>query len=132
MTIMRSVSTELAPRAIGPYSQAIKSRGMLFVSGQIPLDPASGELVGEDAEQQIHQVIDNLQAILVAAGCGLESVVKTTIYLIDLGEFEAVNQAYARRFGEARPARATVQVCALPKQARVEMDAIAVLEAHSE
>jgi 2-iminobutanoate/2-iminopropanoate deaminase len=127
MANTHSISTDQAPRAIGPYSQAVACRDLLFVSGQIPLDPATGEMVGDSAEQQIHQVIDNLQAILAAAGCGLESVVKTTIYMLDLAEFESVNRAYAGRFGNVRPARATLQVSALPKQARVEMDAIAVL-----
>jgi 2-iminobutanoate/2-iminopropanoate deaminase len=121
------VSTQWAPRAIGPYSQAVEAAGLVFVSGQIALDPTSGELVGEDTAEQTERVIDNLQAVLQAAGCDLDAVVKTTIYLVDLSEFQAVNEVYARRFGEARPARASVEVSRLPKQARVEMDAVAVL-----
>jgi 2-iminobutanoate/2-iminopropanoate deaminase len=114
-----------APAAIGPYSQAIRSGPLLFLSGQIPLDPASGELVGGGIEEQTEQVMQNLAAVLEAAGSGFEQVVKTTIYLADLGDFAAVNGVYGRYFPGVPPARATIGVSALPRGARVEIDAIA-------
>jgi 2-iminobutanoate/2-iminopropanoate deaminase len=121
----RALSTADAPAAIGPYSQAIVADGWLWASGQIPLDPATGELVGSAADAQVERVLANLEAILAAAGCGFEDVVKTTIYLVDLGDFPIVNAVYARRFPDAPPARSTVQVAALPRGARVEIDAVA-------
>ena len=120
-----AISTEAAPKAIGPYSQAVRSGSLVFVSGQIPLDPVTGTMVAGDIAAQTDRVLDNLAAVLEAAGCGFSDVVKTTIYLVDLGDFQAVNATYAKRFVAAPPARATVQVAALPKGARVEIDAIA-------
>ena len=122
---MNAISTLDAPAAIGPYSQAIRSGDLVFLSGQVPIDPKTGELVVGDIAVQTDRVLDNLSAVLGAAGCGFGDVVKTTIYLVDLGDFQAVNQTYAKRFTAAPPARATVQVSALPKGARVEIDAIA-------
>ncbi len=121
------VHSDGAPKAIGPYSQALRAgQGMLFLSGQIPLDPATGELVPGDVRAQTERVMENLAAVLRVAGLSFEHVVKTTIYLADLGDFAAVNEVYGRRFPQAPPARATVQVAALPRGARVEIDAIAV------
>jgi 2-iminobutanoate/2-iminopropanoate deaminase len=122
---MKAISTADAPAAIGPYSQAIQSGDLVFLSGQVPIDPRTGELVGGDIAAQTERVLDNLAAVLAAAGTGFDGVVKTTIYLVDLGDFQVVNQTYAKRFTAAPPARATVQVSALPKGARVEIDAIA-------
>ncbi len=123
---MREVRTQAAPAPVGPYSQAIEHDGWIFVSGQIPLDPESGELVGDDAAAQTRQVLANLQAVLAAAGVGLGDVVRTTIYLTDLGAFQAVNGVYADAFDATpQPARATLQVAALPLGAQVEIDAIA-------
>jgi 2-iminobutanoate/2-iminopropanoate deaminase len=122
---MKAISTADAPAAIGPYSQAIHAGDLVFLSGQVPIDPKTGELVTGDIAVQTERVLDNLGAVLAAAGCGFGDVVKTTIYLVDLGDFQAVNQTYAKRFTSAPPARATVQVSALPKGARVEIDAIA-------
>ncbi len=123
------ISTAQAPQAIGPYSQAIRAGNLLFCSGQIALDPATGTIVGpDDVVAQTRQVLDNLGAVLEAAGVGFEAVVKTTVYVSDLDDFAAVNQTYAERFREAPPARATVEVARLPKDVRVEIDAIAVLD----
>lgn len=119
--------TPQAPQAIGPYSQAIVCNGWIFVSGQLGLDPTTGELVGPDVAAQTHQVLRNLKAILEAAGSGLERVVKTTIYLADMQDFKTVNAVYAEYFKEAPPARATVQVAALPRGGLVEIEAIAAL-----
>jgi 2-iminobutanoate/2-iminopropanoate deaminase len=117
-----------APKAIGPYSQAIAAGGFVFCSGQIPLDPATGEMVGaSDVRAQARRVMDNLAAVLAAAGTSFERVVKTTIYLADLGDFGAVNEVYAAYFTAEPPARATVQVAGLPKGALVEIDAIAAV-----
>ena len=122
---MKPVNSLSAPAAIGPYSQAIDAGDFVFLSGQVPIDPKTGELVHGDIGVQTDRVLDNLGAVLEAAGCSFADVVKTTIYLMDLGDFQAVNAVYAKRFAEAPPARATVQVAALPKGARVEIDAIA-------
>lgn len=122
---MKAISTNQAPAAIGPYSQAIQSGDLVFLSGQVPIDPATGELVAGDIAVQTERVLDNLSAVLAAAGCTFADVAKTTIYLVDLGDFQVVNQTYAKHFSAAPPARATVQVSALPKGARVEIDAIA-------
>jgi len=122
------ISTEGAPAAIGPYSQAIRAGNLVFCSGQIALDPATANLVGAgDVGAQTHRVLDNLSAVLEAAGVGWEQVVKTTIYLADMNDFAAVNAIYAERVGLAPPARATVEVSRLPKDVRVEIDAIAVI-----
>ncbi len=122
-----AVVTDKAPAAIGPYSQGVKAGGLLFVSGQIPLDPATGQLVGNDIAAQTQQVMKNLEAVLAAAGCTFEHVVRSTIYLLDLEDFGAVNEIYGRSFASPAPARATVQVARLPRDARVEIDLIASL-----
>lgn len=122
---MKPVNSLEAPAAIGPYSQAVEAGGFVFLSGQVPIDPKTGDLVQGDIAAQTERVLDNLKAVLEAAGCSFADVVKTTIYLADLGDFQAVNATYAKRFTAAPPARATVQVSALPKGARVEIDAIA-------
>jgi len=119
------ISTAAAPAAIGPYSQAIRTGNLVFVSGQIPLDPATGQLLGGDIRAQTRQVLKNLAAILEAAGSGLARVVKTTVYLRDLGEFAAMNEVYAEFFSEQPPARATVQVARLPRDAAVEIELVA-------
>ncbi len=119
-----------APRAIGPYSQAVEARGArtLWLSGQIPLDPATGEIVKGDAAAQTERVMANLGAVLARAGAGFEHVVRCTIYLADLADFAKVNEVYGRSFPKDPPARATVQVAALPRGARIEIDAVAVLD----
>jgi len=122
-----AVETSAAPQAIGPYSQAIKANGFLFVSGQIPLDPETGQMSALDVVGQTKQVMANLSAILAAEGLTFADVVKTTIYLTDLSDFGRVNEAYGEYFDSAPPARATVQVAALPKGARVEIEAVAAL-----
>lgn len=123
----RVVASEAAPAAIGPYSQAVVVGEVVYCSGQIPLTPA-GQLVEGDIAAQTRQVLDNLKAVLTAAGASLEQVVKTTIYCCDLADFATINEVYGWYFAADPPARATVQVAALPKGARVEIDAIAVLE----
>ena len=120
-------STPNAPRAIGPYSQAVRANGFLFTAGQVGFDPATGELVDGGITEQTERVLQNIRAILEAAGLDMASVVKTTVYLVDMAEFAAMNAVYARGFGEHRPARSTVAVAALPRGARVEIDATAVL-----
>ena len=122
------VSTERAPRAIGPYSQAVRSGNFLFASGQIPIDPATGEFVAGGITEQTEQVMRNVSAILEAAGAGLQQVVKTTVFLADMDDFTAMNEVYGRFFGEDPPARATVQAARLPRDARVEIEAIAMLD----
>jgi 2-iminobutanoate/2-iminopropanoate deaminase len=131
MATPTAVHSDGAPQAIGPYSQAIvvPAGKLLFCSGQIPLDPHSGEMVGAgDIRAQAERVMENLGAVLAAAGASFAQVVKTTIYLADLGDFGAVNEIYGRRFSGAPPARATVEVAGLPRGALVEIDAIAVIE----
>ena len=124
---MKEARSDAAPAPVGPYSQAVEHDGWIFASGQIPLDPASGELVGGEIEDQTRQVLANLRAVLEAAGASLDDVVRTTIYLIDLGHFPRVNAVYAEHFtAEPQPARATVQVAALPLGATIEIDAIAI------
>jgi 2-iminobutanoate/2-iminopropanoate deaminase len=122
------VATERAPRAIGPYSQAVRSGNFLFASGQIPIDPATGEFVAGGITEQTEQVMRNVSAILEAAGGDLEQVVKTTVFLADMDDFTAMNEVYGRFFGENPPARATVQAARLPRDARVEIEAIAILD----
>lgn len=123
------VSTKEAPGAIGPYNQAIVETrsGLVFTAGQIALDPATGALAPGGAREQAHQVLKNLEAVLRAAGCGFEQVVKTTIFLKDINDFAAVNEAYAERFVKDFPARSTIEVARLPKDALVEMEMIASL-----
>lgn len=119
------ISTENAPGAIGPYSQAIKTGGLVFCSGQIPIDPATGNFVSDEITSQTEQVLKNLAAVLEAAGTSLDNVVKTTVFLADMGEFAAMNEVYGRFFIENKPARATVQAARLPRDARVEIECIA-------
>jgi 2-iminobutanoate/2-iminopropanoate deaminase len=124
---MKKIETTQAPAAIGPYSQAIAKDGFLFVSGQLPLDPSSGEVVGTNAAQQLEQSLKNMSAIAEAAGTSLSKTVKTTVLLTDLGEFAAVNEVYGQFFHAPYPARACYQVVALPKGARVEVEAVIAL-----
>lgn len=127
---MQEVHTKQAPKAIGPYSQAVKAGELLFVSGQIPIDPQTGKLVEDTIEAQTKQVLSNLQAILEAAGGSLQHVVKTEIYLRDLQDFQAVNALYAEAFCySVKPARQTMQVSRLPLDARIEISCVAYLEA---
>jgi len=121
------VLTARGPKPIGPYSQAVKANGLVFVSGQIALDPQSGEFVGTDVRQQTERVLENLKAILEAAGTSLKHVVKTTVFLKDMNDFPAMNEAYAKYFSTTPPARSTVQAARLPKDALVEIDVIASL-----
>ena len=121
-----AVTSAAAPRPVGPYSQAVDSGGLVFCAGQIGLDPATGALVGGGIAAEAGRVLDNLAAVLAAAGLGLADVVKTTVYLVDLAEWGALNAVYERYFAPPYPARAAVQVAALPRGARVEIDAIAV------
>jgi 2-iminobutanoate/2-iminopropanoate deaminase len=121
------VSTPNAPRAIGPYSQATRAHGFVFTAGQVGFDPATGELVDGDISDQTERVLSNIRAILEAERLDLSSVVKTTVYLVDMADFAAMNTVYAKAFGDHRPARSTVAVAALPRGARVEIDAVAVL-----
>jgi 2-iminobutanoate/2-iminopropanoate deaminase len=120
------VSTDKAPGAIGPYSQAIKGGGMVFCSGQIPIDPATGEFVSGLVSEQTEQVLRNLSEVLRAAGASLDNVVKTTVFLADMDDFAEMNEVYGRFFSENKPARATVQAARLPRDARVEIDCIAI------
>jgi 2-iminobutanoate/2-iminopropanoate deaminase len=124
---LRAVQTDQAPAAIGPYSQAVAANGFLFTAGQIPLDPATGQVIAGDVTAQTERVLANLGAVLEAAGTSWASVVKTTVFLHDMNDFPAVNQVYARMLGNARPARSTVQVAAFPRGVLVEIDAIAAL-----
>lgn len=125
MTQLKVVHTDDAPAAIGPYSQAIVTGDWVFVSGQIPVDPASGEIVEGDVAAQTDRVMRSLAAVLAAAGASLSTVVKTTVYLSDMGTFSAMNEVYGRHFDQHRPARATIQAAALPKGVAVEIDAVA-------
>jgi 2-iminobutanoate/2-iminopropanoate deaminase len=127
-TVRQAVSTPSAPGAIGPYSQAIRAGSLLFVSGQIPIDPSTGTLIENTITEQTHRVFRNIGAILEAAGATFDHVVKTTVYLADMNDFAAMNEAYASYFSSPAPARATVQAARLPKDARVEIDVIALLD----
>lgn len=122
---MKFVSTPHAPKAIGPYSQAVKTGGFIFCSGQIPIQPLTGEFSGTEIRQQTRQVLENLSAVLKAAGSALEQVVKTTVYLADMSDFEGMNEVYAAHFGNHRPARAAVEVSRLPKNVLVEIECVA-------
>ena len=122
---MNKISTDKAPAAIGPYSQAIEHGGMIYVSGQLPIDPATGKFAEGGTKELTRQSMNNISAILEAAGSGMNKVVKTTIFVQDLGEFGAINEAYAEFFGETAPARACGQAAALPKGAQLEIEAIA-------
>ncbi|AVZ17431.1 TPA: RidA family protein [Pseudomonas aeruginosa] len=125
---MKKIESVEAPAAIGPYSQAIAHGGFLFISGQLPLDPATGAIAGDDAAQQIHQCLTNLRAIAEAAGTSITRTVKTTVLLTDLSEFAAVNEVYSGFFADPYPARACYQVSAIPKGARVEVEAVVALD----
>lgn len=125
---MKIIATDKAPAAIGPYSQAVQAGGLVFCSGQIPLDPVTGELVSGDIRIETKRVMENLQGVLEAAGCTFKHVVRTTIYLVDMADFPAVNEVYGGYFAAEKPARATVAVQALPKGVRVEIDAVAVAQ----
>lgn len=122
----RIIVTKDAPQAIGPYSQAVAASGFIFVSGQIPLEPQTGEMISGDMREQTEQVMRNLEAVLQAAGTSLDLVVKTTVFLADMNDFAAMNEVYGRYFEVEPPARATVQAARLPRDARVEIEAIAV------
>jgi 2-iminobutanoate/2-iminopropanoate deaminase len=121
------VHTDAAPAAVGPYSQAVQANGFVFCSGQIALDPITGQLTAESIEGQTHQIFANIKAVLAEAGSGLEHVVKTTVFLVDMGEFQAMNAVYTEYFTEAPPARSTVAVKALPLGARVEIEVTALM-----
>lgn len=122
-----TVTTENAPGAIGPYSQAIKAGGLVFCSGQIPIDPKTGEFVSQVVSEQTEQVLVNLSEVLKAAGTSLNKVVKTTVFLADMNDFVEMNEVYGRFFSDNKPARATVQAARLPRDARVEIDCIAIV-----
>ena len=123
---LRTIATDGAPKAIGPYSQAVAAGELIFCAGQVALEPASGESVTGDVRAQTERVLANLTAVLEAAGSDLRHVVKTTVYLVDFNDFAAMNEVYAARFGDHRPARATVGVSALPKGLRVEIECVAI------
>ncbi len=122
------IDTKEAPAAIGPYAQAIRANGFLFTAGQIPLDPATGEMIAGDVAAQATRVLENLRAVLAAGGSSFERVVKTTMFLADLNDFAAVNAVYATYFVTAPPARSTVQVARLPRDARVEIELVALVD----
>lgn len=124
---IKTIQTDRAPAAIGPYSQAVLANGFLFTAGQIALDPATGQIVGGDVVAQAERVLANLRAILEEAGSTFADVVKTTVFLSDMADFPRVNEAYAKAFGNARPARSTVQAAGLPRGVFVEIEAIAVV-----
>jgi 2-iminobutanoate/2-iminopropanoate deaminase len=123
-----AISTNAAPKAIGPYSQAVRAGQLLFISGQIPIDPATGQLVGGDIAAMTHRVFTNIREILSAAGASFDHVVRTTVFLADMNDFAAMNEVYATYFSRPAPARSTVQAVRLPKDARVEIDVIAVVQ----
>lgn len=123
---IEKITTTNAPAAIGPYSQAIRIDQIVFTSGQIPLDPATGNIIANDIQAQTRQVLENLKAVLSAAGCDFKRVVKTTVYLQDMNDFPVMNQIYGTYFTEPFPARSTVQVARLPKDVRVEIEAVAI------
>jgi 2-iminobutanoate/2-iminopropanoate deaminase len=125
-TVRQVITTDTAPKAIGPYSQAIRSAGLLFLAGQIPLDPATTQLVEGDIGKQTERVLENVKAILTAAGSSLDRVVKTTVFLKDMNEFAGMNEVYGRYFPQNPPARSTVEAARLPRDARVEIEVIAL------
>ena len=126
LTVKDIIATDRAPQAIGPYSQAVRAGNLVFASGQIPIDPATGEFVAGGITEQTEQVLRNLSAVFEAAGLGLAQVVKTTVFLVDMDDFAAMNEVYGKFFAQQPPARATVQAARLPRDARVEIEAIAV------
>jgi 2-iminobutanoate/2-iminopropanoate deaminase len=125
---MKTIKTEKAPTAIGPYSQAIVANGFVFCAGQIPIDPANGQIITGDVKAQTERVLANLEAVLAAAGAKWSDVVKTTVFLQDFNDFAVVNEIYGRVLGDARPARSTVQVAMLPRGVAIEIDAIAAVK----
>jgi len=127
MAALEQVHSDIAPAAIGPYSQAIKTGSLVFLSGQIPLDPESMEIISDDVAEQTHQVFKNLMAVAESAGGSLSNVAKLTIYVTELGDFALINEIMAGYFSKPYPARATIQVSALPKESRVEIDAVLAL-----
>jgi len=124
----QAISSDGAPKAIGPYSPAVRAGQLLFVSGQVPIDPSTGNLIDGDIAAQTRRVFDNIGALLAAAGRSFADVVRTTVFLADMNDFAAMNEVYAKYFAEPYPARATVQVARLPKDARIEIDVIATYE----
>jgi 2-iminobutanoate/2-iminopropanoate deaminase len=124
----QAVSTPAAPQAVGPYSQAIRAGSLLFVSGQIPIDPATGQVIAGDAAAQTRRVMESIGEILKAAGSSFDQVVRTTVYLADIAEFPAMNEVYGQYFSAPAPARSTIQAARLPRDAKLEIDVIAVLE----
>lgn len=124
---MEAIQTDQAPLAIGPYSQAIKTNGLVFLSGQIPLVPETMQIIEGDVQAQTERVFENIRAVLEAAGSALDKVVKTTVFLADMNDFTAMNEVYARYFGDHRPARSTVQAARLPRDVRVEVEVIALV-----
>jgi 2-iminobutanoate/2-iminopropanoate deaminase len=124
---LQIISTPGAPKAIGPYSQAVVSNGLLFTAGQVALDPAKGELIAGGIAEQTARALDNLRAVLTEAGIDFSHVVKTTVFLVDMADFTAMNEVYGRAFGSHKPARSTVAVAALPRGARVEIEVIAAV-----
>ena len=124
---MDVVSTDKAPGAIGPYSQAVRVNGMVFCSGQIAIDPLTGNFVSEEIAEQTEQVLKNLNAVLESAGSGLDRVVKTTVFLADMEDFAAMNEVYSKYFDANKPARATVQAARLPRDAKIEIECVAVV-----
>lgn len=127
LAVKKIITTDRAPGAIGPYSQAVRAGDLVFASGQIPIDPATGEFVGTGIAEQTEQVLRNLTAVFEAAGVGMDQVVKTTVFLVDMNDFTAMNEVYGRFFGAEPPARATVQAARLPRDAKVEIEAIAAI-----
>jgi 2-iminobutanoate/2-iminopropanoate deaminase len=125
---LQMVSTSGAPKAIGPYSQGVISNGFLFTAGQVALDPAKGELIPGGIAEQTARALDNLRAVLTEAGTDFSQVVKTTVFLVDMGDFTAMNEVYGRAFGSHKPARSTVAVAALPRGARVEIEVVATVQ----
>ena len=132
MSDKKIINTNLAPKAIGPYSQAVLKDGWLFVSGQIPINPETNELVAGDIARQTEQVLNNLKGVIEAAGGQLSDVIKTTVYLKDMNEFGGLNEVYGRYFSGNPPARATIEAARLPKDVKVEIDAIAIIKSSSE
>jgi 2-iminobutanoate/2-iminopropanoate deaminase len=125
--MLQTIHTDKAPKAVGPYSQAVKANGFIFLSGQIPLDPESGQLVSGTIADQTRQVLNNLSNVLRSAGSDLTKVVKTTVFLKDMKDFEEMNAVYGEFFAENKPARATIQVAGLPKNANIEIEAVALV-----
>lgn len=128
MPAKKVIATDAAPKAVGPYSQAIQAGNFLFLSGQLALNPQNGEMVGSDISTQTKQVIENIKGVLGAAGASLADVVKTTVFLQNMGDFSQMNEVYKQYFGDSAPARSTVEVARLPKNALVEIESIAVVK----